>query len=213
MNIRLILIILGGAFAYYGWQEFTLARHAKAEPTEVSAADLEGGKLPENCHVVVKDAVALYPLSVYHYKKSKHNSAAPDANTRTTDVLYPAVSLDHPFTKALQSGTADDQAIKAALSTVGILVRTNRFSTVGSIPGEIGDAKSLQGLVLNKIEKLNAKDAELLRNSFPSLDASKVVILAEDRKPKALALGLGTLVAGVLAVLGVIFSWVKKAAT
>ncbi|MCE9609392.1 MAG: hypothetical protein K8R23_04100 [Chthoniobacter sp.] len=212
MRLKLILIGAGCVVAYLGWQELTLARHAKADPVEVSAADLESGKIPENCHVIVKDALALYPASVYHYKKKKYSSGETNDSTRTTDVLYPVISMNHPFSKAMASGTADDKEIESALSSVGIIVKTNRFSTIGSIPKKMDSPAKLQGLVLNHIEKLDSKDANLLRSSFPRLDAEKVVIIEESRTPKSLGSAIGMMAGGALLSLGVVVFSLRKAA-
>jgi len=212
MRLKLILIGVGCVIVYFGWQELTLTRHAKAEPVEVSAADLESGKIPDNCHVVVKDGLALYPASVYHYKKKKYSSGETNDSTRTTEVLYPVVSMNHPFSKAMASGTADDKAIESALSSVGIIVKTKRFGTIGSIPKKLAAPEKLQGLVLNHIEKLDGKDADLLRSSFPRLDAAKVVIIEEGRAPKSLGGAIGMMTGGALLALGVVVFSLKKAA-
>jgi hypothetical protein len=211
MRFRLLLIIGGIMLTYSGWQEMTLSRHAKDEPVEISTVDLESGKIPENCHVVVKDAVALYPSSVYHYKKSKYSTKAPDESTRITDALYPVISKKHPFFQALMTGKTSDKQLEEALSSFGVIVKTTSFGTVGGIPQQMKDGVQLQGLILNHIEKLDSKDEQLLRNSFPKLDPTKVVILEEARKPKGMLISIGMMVGGViLAILALVVGTKKS---
>ncbi len=211
MRIRFILVIVGIMLAYTGWQELTLSRHAKDEPEEVKTADLEAGKIPENCHVVVKDAMALYPASVYHYKKSKFSVSKPTESTAITDALYPIISKNHPFSKAMTSGNASDKELDDALSTVGVIVKTKEFGTVGGIPTKMRDGVSLQGLILNHIEKLDSKDEKLLRSSFPKLDPAKIVILEEGRKPKGIAFSVGMMAGGVVLSILALLVGSKKA--
>lgn len=210
MRFKLFLLIVAGALAYFGWREYTLSMSAKSEPTEVTAADIEAGRIPDNCHLVIKDAIALYPASVYHYKKSKYSSAEPGPDTKTSDVLYPVVSMNHPFSKALDSGASSEAALKEALSSVSIIVKSDRFKTIGSIPAKIDSIKSLQGLVLNKVEKIGSKEADLLRSSFPKLDTSTVVLVEEGRKPRPLALGMGMMAGGRLLFAGTIFVALRR---
>lgn len=196
--------------AYNGWQELTLSRHAKDEPVEVSAADLEAGKIPDNCHVVVKDAIALYPSTVYHYKKSKFSIKKPDGSTRVTDALYPVISKNHPFVQMMQNATATDKQLDDALSSVGVIVKTKSFGTVGEIPEKMSAGVTLQGLILNHIEKVDSKDANLLRSSFPKLDPDKVVILEEGRKPKGMLYAVGMMAGGVIFSILCLFAFKKS---
>jgi len=188
-------------FAYYGWKETVLSRHAKPEAGQVTAESLEEGKIPENGHVLIDHAWALYPYAVYHYSKPNGSNDPATPNTKATNVIYPVISLNHPLVKALTSGSTDKNAIDQALAKVAIVVKTNRFATVGSIPSKAQNVDTLEGLIINNVESLEAKDLKLLHESFPEMDASKVVFIEQGRQPKPLLACLGMIAGGVVAAL------------
>lgn len=211
IRIKLILVVFGCLIAFFGWKEVVLSRHAKPQAEEVSVAALEEGKIPENGHVVIKNALAVYPLAVYHYTKSKYSNSAPTDNTNINDAIYPVVSMSHPLAKALATEHPDKNAVHQALSSVAVVVKTRRFTTVGSIPNQVEDVGNLEGLVLNAVESLPQKDVDLLRKSIPQIDASKVVIIEQGRQPKPLVAGLGMVAGGALAaILGGAWALIRR---
>ena len=210
MRLRLLLLIGAGALGFYGWKEFTLTQHAKPTPADVSAADLEAGKRPDNCNINLTGGIAIYPLSVYHYTKSKYSTEKAGPATKTSDVHFPVVSTTHPFAETLKNAggkAPDTETVKRALSSVSIIVKTNRFGTVGSIPTEIRSTGALQGMILNDVEKIGDKELDLLRTSFPQIDSTKLIIIEEGRTPQPIAVGIGALIGGAVLGLGTIVTW------
>jgi len=81
------------------------------------------------------------------------------------------------------------------------LVKTKRFKTVGSIPDDLEDETSVQGLVINRIKSLKGEEAKLIEETFPEIDLDKVLLLEHNRKPASLTKSLGMTFGGALLTL------------
>ena len=82
---------------------------------------------------------------------------------------YTIFSLEHPILPSEElDGSADNFAVQ---------VKTNNFSTVGSIPNDIAEIASIKGLVINRISSLDSEEKSLVNQSFPGADLDKVLIL------------------------------------
>ena len=79
-----------------------------------------------------------------------------------------------------------------------VLVKTNKFKTIGGIPDDFPLEPSLQGLVINRIHSLGKDEKNLIQQSFPQLDLTKVLILEEGRKPTSSLLALGMVLGGIV---------------
>ena len=69
------------------------------------------------------------------------------------------------------------------IDTFAVLVKTEKFDTVGDLPETFDRASSIEGLIINEIDSLDDDEEKLIQQSFPSLDLDEVLILEEDRKP------------------------------
>ena len=121
---------------------------------------------------------------------------------------YPIISDSHPFFMKLtllvaQYGDIDRIPDKAFpnVDNFTVLIKTERFDTVGSIPKDWKEEKSVTGLVINKIKKLDGKERELMNQSFPKVDLDKVLILEEGRTPTSSVAALGMIVGGVVLII------------
>ena len=59
----------------------------------------------------------------------------------------------------------------------------------------------VKGLLINRIKSLDEEESRLLRESFPQLDISKVLILEQNRKPSSVIFSFGAMGLGVFVVL------------
>jgi hypothetical protein len=102
------------------------------------------------------------------------------------------------------------------ITTFAVLVKTNKYATLGSIPQELEDRPSIQGLVINQIHSLKEDEKKLIKSGFPSLDVDKVLILEDGRTPAPLGKSVGMMLGGVLLVAGgigaAVFSRLRAAA-
>jgi len=150
-------------------------------------------------------------LYVYQFSTTKGSSETPNANTKLNYVLYPVVSRSHPLAKTIDAGHTDKDSVIQALSSVSIVVKTNRFATKGSIPQQFQNVDNLEGLIINNVESLGKKEVELLHESFPQMDASKVIFIEQGRLPKPLVATIGMIAGGVvLALLGLFWMIARR---
>ena len=135
----------------------------------------------------------------------RYETGEPKDTTKVTKTYYPIISETHPFLMKLavlaeQFGGEEKipDELWPAFDQFTVLVKTDRFKTIGSIPDNWGDDANIEGLVINRIEGLSGEEANLLRQSFPQLDMDKVLILEEGRKPSPVTTSLGMMGGGVL---------------
>ena len=171
------------------------------EAKQVELAELEQGEAPTNTHLRISSHLALYGASVYEYEESKYSSGAPSGSAKVNHCYYPIYSVEHPVMVAFAN---EEEIDEAQLGTFAVMVKTKRFKTVNSIPDGIDEAASVQGLVINRIGSLDSEEKKLVKQSFPTVNFDKVLILEEGRKPSSLLITLGMLLGGLaLIVVGV----------
>ncbi|MEN6498236.1 MAG: hypothetical protein ABFD16_28380 [Thermoguttaceae bacterium] len=169
---------------------------------------------PPNNFVRLNDAVALYPMTVYSYKKSKYNNAPPTATTSVNYSFHPVISKSHPFIASLAAlaekhgglPNIPDTEKVPEIKSFAVLVKTHRFKTIGEIPDGARAEPSIQGMVVNQISSLGSVEAKLVKQSFPGIDLTKVQILEEGRQPASLFKSLG-LVFGSVGLAGLAVAW------
>ena len=205
-----ILLLAGGIFVIvHGCDELKLTRHSTPEPVKVELAQIESGKRPESAHITVGDHWSVYSRAIYSYTRDKSETGKPGQGTRVTHAFYPVISEDHPFWKELhrleqQFGSFDKipQDQRPKLDTCSMLIKTERFPTIGSIPGEWKKEGALTGLVINEVSPLDTQERDLVRHGFPSFDPDKVLVLEDNRHPHSYLYSLAMFVLGpVLMVL------------
>jgi hypothetical protein len=211
-RIKIILIVIGGVLAFFGFQEFRLSSGASGEPVSADLAAAEAGTEPSSPHVVFGPHSAIYGASIYEYRQSKYSREEPGPSTKVSHAYYPVISTEHPFNVAWDAlaekyGSFDEVPETETfpdLTTFAVLVKTKRFDTVGSIPDGISDEPSIQGLLINRVSGLDKEEEKLIKQSFPQVDVDSLLILEEGRKPSGYLKSFGMIFGGaVLALLGV----------
>ena len=207
-RLKLLLIGVGGFLAFMGYQEFRVSHGASMEPVKVQLSTLESGESLTNNHVLIGDHVAVYGGSVYEYSQGKYDKSAPGPNTKVTHAFYPIISEEHVFfdklnTLAETHGSLDTipDSEWPSIDDFKVLIKTQRFKTIGSIPDGMTSESSLQGMLVNSISGLDSEEEDLVRSSFPKTDLSNVLIIEDGRKPASLLKSLGMLTGGIAVAL------------
>lgn len=200
-RIKLALIAIGGFVAFMGYQEFKVSSGASADPVDVELASLEqGGDVP-NTHVRITEHLALYGGSVYEYEQGKHESGPPGAGSKVNHCYYPILSAEHPF---ILSAINDDDSDDTEITDFAVMVKTQRFETVGSIPDGIDAVDAVQGLIVNRITSLDSEEKDLVRSSFPDVNLDRLLILEDGRAPASIAKSGGMMAGGgLLSLVGI----------
>jgi len=159
-----------------------VSKGTTAEPVAVELADLESGKeTGENAHIKVGAHYPAYFELIYY---------GPENNPEKIDYsYYPILSKNHTFVAALGAlyeKYPEGDFSESEMPSVGdfkVLVKTKAFKKVDDIPGGFDSVESIEGLIVNRIDKLKPDEQDLLKQSFPSFDPDKILILEVGRKP------------------------------
>jgi hypothetical protein len=155
----------------------------------VDLAKLESGEAVPNNHVLIGEHVALYPACVYEYEQ--RDSGDPNNNTKVTHLFYPIISKSHPAMSESSDG----------VESFAVMVKTEQFPTIGSIPDVPAPVGSIQGLIINDIDGLDSEEKDLVRSSFPNVNFDKLLVLEVGRQPASLFKSLGMSFGGAVIVL------------
>ena len=212
--VRLIigLVVLACMSAWSGWQDLRVSHGAPSAPVEVELAEIERGASPPANWLAVGRHFRAYWGAVFQYQQT------PGAEMKDSDLVdyayYPILSLEHPYVLSLialeeRYGTLQDAPDEELpeLGSAAVLVRTDQFKTIGAIPDGFEVKDRIAGLLVSEIRSLDDEEQQLLKETFPSLDLSDVVILEHGRRPASAAgayarIGFGVLALGGVAVLG-----------
>lgn len=203
VRIAIVMLIGGGAIIYYGYQEHAVSKDASPEAVVVELADLEKkGEAPNN-HLKIGKHVALWPLYVCRVEVATGQDPQNAPPSAKVDYAYCAIiSKDHPWWQAYQSTSETGEDVQLpAIDPLLVLVKTKKYKTVGAIPGEIQEPDSVQGLVVNRIESLKDDEKKFIRESFPSVNFDKLLLLEEGRTPSSTGTPFAIMGGGVLLML------------
>ena len=208
MRFILAIMIGGGFLSFTGYQEYTVSSNTKSTPSMVKVEDLEKGLKLKNNYVQLEEHIALIGGCVYSAKLAKGEHNIKDSST-VEYAYYPLISYEHPFLKE-QNRLIEKygeyklipQKERPKLKDIKVLVKSTEYSTVGSIPAEVDHKNKFKGLVINSIDSVKDDEANLLRQSFPGLNVSKVIIIEQNREPSSMAISLLMMAGGVLIIVG-----------
>jgi hypothetical protein len=88
-----------------------------------------------------------------------------------------------------------------------MIIKTDKYTTVGKLPQGIIHANKIEGLVVNELAPLDSEQKMVLRANCGHIDFSKVLILEQNRKPSPVAvsivfMGIGILLAVLSPIVG-----------
>ncbi len=195
-------MIGGGFLAWHGYQEVKLGAGAKAEPAEVALAEVLPGSKPENAHLKIGPHSPIWYLMVFEYEAESAGEEI-SAGSKINHLYVPIVPQDHPYLRAMDVAQNEEDLPPAP--DVAMILKTKKYKTYGALPEELySNWDGVQGVVINEIEKIGDEEMALLREGFPQLQADKVLVLEEGRKPTSPMAAYGIVAGGiVLAFAGV----------
>jgi hypothetical protein len=217
-RLKLILIIIGATLIFKGYEEFKVSQKTSDVASEVELADLEKSGALENNYVTIGEHWAVFPACIYEYKTSKYDSKEPNNSTKVTSTYYPIISNAHPYivttdALALQYGGYDKipDEKRPDFKQFAILVKTNKYKTIGAIPEDWLEQNQVTGLVVNEVDPLESDEMNLLRENFPRLNFDKVLILEQDRVPSSNVASFGIMSGGgLVCVIGLLWLFRRK---
>lgn len=182
-------MFVGGCFlVFMGCQESKLSSGASSEPQEITAEALIKNGYGENAHVKVTDIIM---FNDYVYEANE------DAPNKFTKVWIPAVEASHPWSVEVDQQIMAEMAANNGELTPASIERLNQMP----YPKDFGiilisdeptsqaqvdtfiEQESVQGLIVNKIDKLSGEELKYLKQSYPNVDPANVIIIEHDRKP------------------------------
>jgi hypothetical protein len=192
-RLPVMVIGLGLGLAIWGGEEALLASGASDTPQDITCADLAANGPGNNAHVRVTDFKS---MSNFIYRKSANG----DWDTVWLPIIPPNAvvvpkgkRLIHSESKAVSKDIVDS-------SVIHVLIKTHTVHSQGDVESAM-NRDSVEGLVINKIEHLNEKERELLRNAYPLMDVDTVCIVEEGRQPNG-GTGMLGLIGGIALILG-----------
>src|SRR3954469_5130438 len=197
-RILLIIIVLGGMLAWFGFQEWRLASAASTTPQTIACADLEAKGPGNNAHVILTDFL-LCPSGFVYESSSKGNDSS------YTKIWIPAVPLHGEYMEELKKlkDSGKDLSTVPPPKNVRVIVRSSHVHNDGELE-KLGDRDTIQGLIVNKVDSLGSKEKEILAGQYPGINLDTCWILDEGRTPRSFGTAGGMIGGGVLlALIGV----------
>lgn len=215
----LVLLILGGVGFYKGVQELNVRLASGRTPLNVELLELESGMIPETYFLEIGSHWAVYDALIYSYNEGQRNDSSDEL--KLNYAFYPVISDQHPYNVAIDKlleeyGNNVPEKLIPEFRNFTVLVKTKRFKTVGDIPANWDYMESIEGLVINRLGKLESDEKALILDIFPALDLDTVLILEEGRSVSSIGLLILYFAGGGLFILGglfLIFNKVRQAKT
>ncbi|MCB0214050.1 MAG: hypothetical protein KDJ52_32230 [Anaerolineae bacterium] len=214
-RLFILIIIAGIMMLFCGGREFIVSYGTHTEPQHIELANLEQGATLDNNHLELGRHWRLYSAIVYQYKIPKNASKEPMPDYQVAYAYYPIISDEHPFLNKLRELDAKYGRIEAipndefpTLNEFAVLVKSHEFKTIGALPDAWQEEESIRGLVINRITSLDKDEERLVRENFPNLDFSKILILEEGREPSSNSYSLGMMGSGLLSLLLGVGVWI-----
>ena len=187
IRIVLAFMIGGGVLMYFGFREMQLSSVADTEPQTITAADLIANGPGENAHVKVTDFTLLLHETLM---------LTPEDNPNQYDKVWaPVIPIDDPYVGQILALGEFDQP-PAFRDKVGLILYSKDIDNEREL-FNVQDQGTVQGLVINKIDKLSGDELKEFQKSL-NVDPNTVLVLELDRKPSS---GKGVLMLGGGAVL------------
>ncbi|MEM1296404.1 MAG: hypothetical protein AAGH89_13635 [Verrucomicrobiota bacterium] len=199
--LKIGMFIVGIAVIFYGFSEFKLSKAASDEPTALELADIEAGEADlSNAHVLIGSHVADYYECIFEYEGGNEMKDTD----KVTYAYYPILSNQHSYVVGMNQlfaqypdGIPEEIALPD-MGVISVLVKTEEFPTIGDIPEEMASEDQVQGLFVNKVEKLDQEEIDLLKESYPAIDPENILLLDKARTPTPTGVTFGIMGGGAL---------------
>lgn len=186
-----LMLLVGAGLVVLGEREWQLASTARDEPTTITCAQLYESGPGDNAHLIVTDALVVTSKVVYKGTKG---------SDRWDVVWMPVIPADTESVERLQkSMDRDANTLDRLFGTIKLVVKSTNVHDKGDLSA-LANARTLQGVVVNRIETLSGEERDLLRRNYP-MDFGEPWLLEHERQPSGIVKRLGLLGAGILLLL------------
>jgi hypothetical protein len=203
-GLAVLFIIAGMLCSGWGALQYYAAIGCSPEAVLSDLAKLESGEAPSNFHIKLGEHVAAYNQAMIYSK----GLGEPTEDSRVQWVKYPILSRNNPFFSKIKPLIQKYKGVKNIpdneypdAETFSVLVLTRKWKTFGDIPDTMEKIESLEGLIINKVAPLTSDQKALIERSFPKVDADKLWIVEEGRRPYKLSTCYGLVGSGIFMLL------------
>lgn len=187
-----IALVIGGALlTFFGFNEHKLASAADAEPQTISAADLAANGPGDNAHVKMTGFWLLDTQSVVEYPEHDQN--------KYNKIWAPVITAEDPYVQEYMNSNPDLPP-PAYNGKVGIILYSKDINNDNEFLRTM-ESGSVQGLIINEIDKIEGEELSLLKQGLPGLNPDTVLVLEHNRKPKSTGTTMIMMVGGVILML------------
>ncbi|HKI30621.1 MAG TPA: hypothetical protein VKA46_01920 [Gemmataceae bacterium] len=176
-----ILILIGCVLVAWAYRERDVSVVVSDEPEEIALKDLIARGPDGNANIILKD----YGLGQNFVIRMNGNSWA--------QVWVPVIPSE---------GTSGGEEV-GDVKNVQAIIMSTQVQNKGELVRHLG-VKRLAGMVTNRITKLGAEEKRLLRQSYPTADLERCLIIEDGRQPSGVgkvmllgAGGIGLVLAGI----------------
>jgi primosomal protein N' len=208
---KIFYILIGVLLIQNGCGNFLIWKSSNNNAEPIQLEDIENSNAVNSKFIQIGEHIRLYEEAVVNYNKETGS---------ITHAYYPIMSKNaYKMYKANKtSGALTQEEIDALLNgkkseaetekhthsnDFAILVQTDQFKTMQearefSTKYQALDAKEINGIVTNDLGDISTAEANLIKESFPNLNTSKLILLEENGKPPSLFLSIVKIIGGAL---------------
>jgi hypothetical protein len=175
-RLGLIIFICGVALVVVGVREMKLSSAARAEPSDLTCAQLAKDGPGDNVHVRLSDFIMYDNAAVIvTSKRSK----------RWKHAWVPAVPTDGPWFNSMkakmQTGDFDPATVQPPRDSI-VLVKTSKVHDEMELMRFL-ESDSLTGMVINGVDSIDSKERREIETELPGVNLSSAYILDCGRTP------------------------------
>lgn len=182
-RFRYWLLIVGLAGAYYGFQEWRLARFTSPTMQTITCEALARDGYGDNAHVRLSEYLLSPATFVY----------TEGRGGKRKTVWIPVLPLHGSYGEMVAALPED--AVVPPPKEFGVILQTDHAPDDEAL-GRLHDAEYLVGVVINEIDSLDRKTRNLLQEGYPGIDLEKCWILEHRRTVRSEGMGLAILGGG-----------------
>ncbi|MEL6106287.1 MAG: hypothetical protein AAFU85_09625 [Planctomycetota bacterium] len=215
-KLRYWILVLGAGISLWGLSDLRISSNASQEPIEVDLAELErGADVPGN-HIRLGEHLAIFETAVYDLSSGDAGTPGRGDEAGLSEVYYPIISPRHRFARRLNLGEKTSLAEiplnqMKTLDDFRVVVKTDQYPTVGSIPSGAAQMPELRGMVVNSIGGMNYEQENIWRRRYPGIDFESILVIEPGREPGSAVRSILAMVVGFLVlVLGIFLFLLEK---
>ena len=174
LRLKLVPLILGAVLFFVGWQEWRLGTKAKTQPQTISATDLGARRPGSNAHIILTNFAPSDGAYVYMGQKGGGGAVVG----RWQKAWVPAVAQGMP----IFGGPMGMPGGPVVGGDIRIIIKTTKAGDENELRN-IVNQPTLQGLVVNEVERMSGQEKQLLTDSYPGVDFNRCWIVEVGRQP------------------------------